>query len=107
MKQTITNLSTVLLFASSGFSQVTITDAHAPSAGDAIVLSYDTLPILSIPASGTSQTWDYSGLAAHTMDKTTFQSSAGFTHIGDYPGSNLGMNEDGFEVFMTKNSSEF
>ena len=83
MKQTITNLSTVLLFASSGFSQVTITDAHAPSAGDAIVLSYDTLPILSIPASGTSQTWDYSGLAAHTMDTTTFQSSAGFTHIGD------------------------
>lgn len=86
MKKLYTLLLLVLPFL--GNAQ-TITQSDLPYAGLAWINAVDTPYTDAIPAGGTGQTWDLSGLTRVYNDTVGFTSPSGLPYTPFFPGSNL------------------
>ena len=89
--------------------QITINSSNVVDLGDAVQIASDTLGVgITIGASGTNQTWDFSTVSEHELDTLYFQDPASLAGNGNFSSSNMGMietNEDSAYYFITKNSS--
>jgi hypothetical protein len=92
------------------FSQAqTITQSDLPFAGLAFTTANDSNYVASIPAGGTSQTWNYAGLLNLVIDTSGFQNASGTPYVGTFSSSNLAAYDwqsGGYSYFST-NSSGF
>lgn len=103
-----TLLSTLALSAliASGTAQVTITSSNVATIGKVIVQDHDTIPSVGVPATGASQTWNYStGLVAHEDDTLSFINPAWTASASFFPTSNLAADDGGASIYLENSAS--
>ena len=85
----------------------TITQADLPTAGTAYVTAQDTTFLSAIPAGGTGQTWNFSGLLNQGQDTSGYIAAAGTPYAASFPASNLASYDavSSNYVYMTNSSS--
>jgi len=87
-------------------AQITVTNSNVASIGDVIVQNYDTIPSISVPATGASQSWDYStGLVAHEEDTMAFLNPLWTTNASFFPTSNLAAEMDGNTIYLENDAN--
>lgn len=92
-------------------AQITVGQFNVAGIGTVIPQSLDTLPTGINPgsASGTAQTWDFSGLNEHEIDTMVFANPSWTPNGADFPGANLAAvveSDDGdFYVYLDKNAN--
>jgi hypothetical protein len=72
-------------------AQVTITSADFPAIYTVIREANDTMPSVTTGAAGANQTWNYSALANHRVDTTTFTLPQFTPYASTYPTSNYAL----------------
>ncbi len=80
----------VLCFGAS--SQITITSATFPVAGDTLYVAFDNAPLGSInPATppGGNQLWDFSALQFSQIDEVVYRAASAGMNASDFPGADL------------------
>jgi hypothetical protein len=104
MKKLYAILLTTLPFIASA---QTIYQTDLPTAGTAFTTGNDSNYVAAIPAGGTGQTWNYSGLMNYRTDTIAFISSVGTPYASTFPGSNLATYDQGSMSYsyLTSNSS--
>ncbi|MDC3259974.1 T9SS type A sorting domain-containing protein [bacterium] len=105
MKKTL--LSILSLAAVSSLSaQVTVTSADFPTAGSTAVLVHDTMPTVTIGASGASATWDLSGIMQHSIDSNVFIDPATTAFSADFPTSTVAIEGVAQDMYFTNGATE-
>lgn len=90
-------------------AQITLSQANMPFIGLTAVENVDTvLAGISQGSAGANQTWDFTALATHSKDTTSFVNPSTLTGYSSFPGSNLGASSSvGQNFFLDANSSFF
>ena len=105
MKKTL--LSILSLAAVSSLSaQVTVTSADFPGIGDQVTLINDTMPTVSIGATGTGATWDLSGIMQHSINNNVFIDPATTTFSTDFPTSTVVLEGAAQDTYFTNGATE-
>ncbi len=107
MKKIYLLIHVLLPFVS--FAQPTITQSDLPSSGLVFVMATDSVYSAAIPAGGSSQVWDYTGLQNLATDTSGFFSSVGTPYSSQFAGANLASyNASGNQwTYFTSNSTGF
>ncbi len=105
MKKTLLSILT-LAAVSSLNAQVTITAADFPTAGSTAVLVNDTMPTVTIGASGASATWDLSGIMQHSIDSNVYIDPATTAYAADFPTSTVAIEGVAQDVYFTNGATE-
>lgn len=86
------------------FSQITLNQSDVAGVGKQLTVAHDTLiPNSYNPgSSGKNQTWNFSTLAAHTIDTLTFTNPAWLPNGAKFPNANLAImnSTDGSEIYL-------
>ena len=86
------------------FSQITVTNGDVAGVGKQLIVAHDTIiPNSYNPGpSGANKTWNFSTLAAHTIDTLTFTNPAWLTNGSKFPNANLAImnSTDGSEIYL-------
>jgi hypothetical protein len=91
-------------------TQITVTNATFPSAGDTIISAVDPSPNLDvnavITAPGGNQNWDFSALAASNEFITIYKSASEGDNFSAYPGADLLLGGDLNETYFNKTATK-
>jgi len=93
-----------LLSASIMFAQ-TITSSDFGNVGDQVYMGMDQTPGVSVGASGSGQTWDFSSLNTETLDTLFFLNPTTLPNSSNYPTANLAIASNEGVFFFEKTSS--
>ncbi len=108
MKRSFTLFMLLNLFVISVHSQITVTNASWPKAGDTMKIAYDYSPsYLLVPAQATNGNWDFSGLKKDTIENIIFYAASTGANYASFPTAELFTNEGLGEAYYNVTSSSF
>ena len=98
----------LMLFTTTLFSQITVSEADIIDVGDIFYQAHDTLPSSSVSLgnAGANQTWDFSLLQVHDYDTIEILDPFITPFISFYPTANLCIENDGGYMYIEKGGNE-
>lgn len=107
MKKTLFLLAGgLLLLSNKSNAQITVTSTNFATVGDQVIMSNDTTTTMSVMASGTSLSFDFTALNAHSDDTIDFVNPSSTPYAADFPTSNMALDyNDGSYIFTNSTAS--
>ena len=98
----------LMLFTTTVFSQITVTDIDIIDVGDIFYQAHDTLPssLISVGNAGANQTWDFSSLQVHEYDTIEILDPFITPFVSFHPTANLCIENDEGYMYIKKGANE-